>query len=614
VSGSHIGSELPLKNYMIPIDYVNTEFLAHYDITKEDINGRRPYGAYVDDSCVGYWDFKKSVDSTILYDKSGKGKHGKLNGAVWTNGRNGRALYFDGTNDYVSCSGCQSDEFTITAWIYLDEIGRFHGILGRSGNIWSNTAFAFRVTSANYLNIITSSTGNGTTELGSDITLSAGIWYFVAVTCVGLDRKLYIDGVLHGQDTWGGSLYSSTSDFIIGGYSYGAGLGYLMKGKMDKLAMYSRGLSADEIYKQFNEDISTLRPIDGKFGGCIAVEDATINLISNFSVHAQGGTWTDIGEFYRGNKVYRNTVTSPGVYNNYGFTCSDIMTLNQSGDKYVQISFDCRVRVPSDVDMSGYVRVLYTDLSTQDHYWVYNISNWASGGAKINEWVRVVGKATLNSGKTPDKIQMFYVYKDKASYGEMDLTGFQIEQKSYETSFVDGSRVVGKLRYDNPVMGCSEFTVSFWTDVTNSRGNYSTILSMSDGNADPNLVCCDYSVTDGNKFRFFIYSSSGSAKVAISPVISRVGWRFVTLVKTLTSLNLYIDGTLSGTVDVTGVVHVPQMYLDIATRPAYAGARDGNVLMDELRIDKVARTPEEIEAWYVCNAPFYPKGIHRVAL
>jgi hypothetical protein len=38
-----------------------------------------------------------------------------------------------------------------------------------------------------------------------------------------------------------------------------------------------------------------------------------------------------------------------------------------------------------------------------------------------------------------------------------------------------------------------------------------------------------------------------------------------------------------------------------------------NGIIDELRIDNIARTDEEIQSWYIANQPFYPKGIHRLA-
>jgi hypothetical protein len=42
---------------------------------------------------------------------------------------------------------------------------------------------------------------------------------------------------------------------------------------------------------------------------------------------------------------------------------------------------------------------------------------------------------------------------------------------------------------------------------------------------------------------------------------------------------------------------------------SYSGSSSN--LYDELRIDKIARTDEEILAWYYSGGPFYPRGIYR---
>jgi hypothetical protein len=36
-----------------------------------------------------------------------------------------------------------------------------------------------------------------------------------------------------------------------------------------------------------------------------------------------------------------------------------------------------------------------------------------------------------------------------------------------------------------------------------------------------------------------------------------------------------------------------------------------NGMIDELRVDKIARTDDEIAAWYESNSPFWPRGIYR---
>jgi len=51
---------------------------------------------------VGYWNFDEGA-GTVVSDSSGNNNTGTLtNGPLWTAGKVGNALNFDGTNDYVS--------------------------------------------------------------------------------------------------------------------------------------------------------------------------------------------------------------------------------------------------------------------------------------------------------------------------------------------------------------------------------------------------------------------------------------------------------------------------------------------------------------------------------
>jgi hypothetical protein len=57
---------------------------------------------------------------TIAKDESGHGNDGTIYGATWTTGVSGKALQFDGTNDYVDCgtgASSISEDITVSMWI-----------------------------------------------------------------------------------------------------------------------------------------------------------------------------------------------------------------------------------------------------------------------------------------------------------------------------------------------------------------------------------------------------------------------------------------------------------------------------------------------------------------
>ena len=70
---------------------------------------------------VAYWKFDEGAGTTTA-DSSGNGNTGILtNGPLWTAGRLGKALYFDGIDDNVTVPDSNSlhlsDAFTLSAWV-----------------------------------------------------------------------------------------------------------------------------------------------------------------------------------------------------------------------------------------------------------------------------------------------------------------------------------------------------------------------------------------------------------------------------------------------------------------------------------------------------------------
>ena len=80
---------------------------------------------------IAEWHFDEGAGETIT-DSSGKGNDGTLvdmdSGSCWVTGVNGRALKFDGQNDYArvldDLSLSAISEITVEAWVYLDLFNR----------------------------------------------------------------------------------------------------------------------------------------------------------------------------------------------------------------------------------------------------------------------------------------------------------------------------------------------------------------------------------------------------------------------------------------------------------------------------------------------------------
>jgi len=142
----------------------------------------RPLVTYEDADLVANWLFHNRTGGT-LHDFGGDGYDGTLVGPEWRDGPYGWGLHFVRANkDRVEVAGFQAPAFSIVGWVRLDEVDIYHGIMGRADDIWSNVAYAFRVTNSNELSFVTSADGSATTNLVSTITLEANTWYHIAAT------------------------------------------------------------------------------------------------------------------------------------------------------------------------------------------------------------------------------------------------------------------------------------------------------------------------------------------------------------------------------------------------------------------------------------------------
>jgi len=182
-------------------------------------------------------------------DKSGNGNDGTIYGATWVdNGGCGKALSFDGTDDYVKVPSSASfdiiDEITIAAWVYP------HSFLNRQNPIFGG--FTSDTASKNYISIKKS---DGTVlwdqwppyggVLESNLDLTTGNWYHVVAVQTPSWRGIYINGQLDSTDD-SPEIYSGSvpTNWQIGGWS---GAGYYFNGIIDEVCIYNYAKTQSQI-------------------------------------------------------------------------------------------------------------------------------------------------------------------------------------------------------------------------------------------------------------------------------------------------------------------------------------------------------------------------------
>ncbi|MGC1951708.1 MAG: hypothetical protein WA970_03875, partial [Gammaproteobacteria bacterium] len=73
------------------------------------------------DGLVGYWNLDEGIGTTAN-DISDNNNTGTLSGAVWSPGKIGQGLEFDGTDDYVDIGNSRENVKTISFWAKPDTV------------------------------------------------------------------------------------------------------------------------------------------------------------------------------------------------------------------------------------------------------------------------------------------------------------------------------------------------------------------------------------------------------------------------------------------------------------------------------------------------------------
>ena len=192
-------------------------------------------------------------------DVSPEGNNATIVGATFDSGNDTFSL--DG-NDYFVAPDLNPVAFTACAWVRLDILGDFQGIMGQASDIWNNLSFAFRFLTDNKLNLALSNNGNALNasvygEISSVATFTTNVWYFVCASYSNPTRKMYIDGSpaaytsVYGVNPFTLSLYSSTANTAIGAYAFGVGLSYTLHGDIGEVHFYDRALTDAEVLANY---------------------------------------------------------------------------------------------------------------------------------------------------------------------------------------------------------------------------------------------------------------------------------------------------------------------------------------------------------------------------
>ncbi|MBD3345090.1 MAG: T9SS type A sorting domain-containing protein [Chitinivibrionales bacterium] len=218
---------------------------------------------------VAYWSFDEGSGDTV---SDAQGHNGFINGANWTNGIDGKALNFDGIDDYVEITGNPGDlrlqKYTIMAWI------KPHVLLREYGAAYMADMFVYSTIHSNPSlskgncilfrdGKLTSSKASG--GVGSwchnqlEVPVMDGKWHQVAVSFDGTQQRLYYDGEPVLIWTCPEPVdYDNTAPTIGANPDQHISQGYF-NGVIDEIVVYDQALHPDTVaqfYSIFASDTS----------------------------------------------------------------------------------------------------------------------------------------------------------------------------------------------------------------------------------------------------------------------------------------------------------------------------------------------------------------------
>uniref|UniRef100_UPI00261E1DDE phage tail spike protein n=1 Tax=Bacteroides sp. TaxID=29523 RepID=UPI00261E1DDE len=361
----------------------------------------------------------------------------------------------------------------------------------------------------------------------------------------------------------------------------------LLTHKADELSFVRESIAIKQDGSQVAANIP--RYETGKFGKAIMVEEGTPNLLSanQSSVETNTTGFTsnngavltrDITKYWTGNASLK-VVSTGGTYQGFCVTASVTTGLVYTFSVYLYS------------DAQANISVTLSDTRTRA-----DISITLNAGI----WTRFSFPfpITMTSSGT------FLMFVRNTAAGTFYADGLQLEQKSYATSWILGGTTRQPELLSFPTTGLSPTTgtISVWVNVN-------TISKRQITTDWPMIFCCNKSGGislrvghNNNTTQWYIWAESSSGGFCPDSLTPN-GWHMFTATWNASYMKLYIDGT-----EVISVSN-PQLPLDILSIDlGYSSTVTlsyADTLFDELRIDSVARTADEIKSWYNARSPFY---------
>lgn len=269
---------------------------------------------------------------TSVADSSTTGNTGTISGATWsTAGKYGKALSFNGTNNYVSIADSTSLHLTngmsLEAWV---------NPTSSSGSVWRTVVFKERPGGMAYALYANNGASRPTGQIYNSAERNAigtaqvptGVWTHLATTYDGANLKLYVNGTQVSSTAVTGNIIASSGALKIGGNAIWP---EWFAGLIDEVRIYNRALPATEIVTDMNTPISgtpdTTAPTTP--ANFVKTASSATTISTSWTASTDNVGVSGYGMYLNGALIATSTSTA---YTFTGLTCGT--TYNLSVDAY----------------------------------------------------------------------------------------------------------------------------------------------------------------------------------------------------------------------------------------------------------------------------------------
>lgn len=254
---------------------------------------------------------------------------------------------------------------------------------------------------------------------------------------------------------------------------------------------------------------------------------------------------------------------------------------------------------------------VYSDTDTTLQFIHYDGSGYSSqAGVTVGTTPRRIVKTFTTRASSSYEILHIYVVGNISHY----FSDFQLEEMPFATSFVDGAREDGKLIYPTNVSG--DFTCSFWCKFNyewynNLSGHNKKMIRFNSSIDVGHITWTDWSSSLGSSLPFLdlepnTYWDGVQHHWHDAFQYSADKWYYITFIKSGNSMRQIVYDDLAEKYNDRVFTYTDSSKFANFSFDQIVFFGEWCTLIDELRIDDIARTDEEIYAWYVSSAPHFP--------